>query len=258
MGVDQYWQKPASEQERQHFLDSVESMMQREVQGGFRGVQSKSLVDLIQLECLSQNSATLRIKNGALNGRIWIQAGELIDAETEELKGEAAFRRILGWKAGSFELLPGDETHQRGIFSSYQGLLLEIAQAMDEAGGVMPNGEPLEMDSDAGSPLMGLARFNGVQFVLSVGPEPHCETKSWGLEAPDPVSEWTQRSLASFTALGEKLQLGSVQQVTAMSAASHVALAESAKGDLCVGFRSTLRSDEVRETMRNILAKWAA
>jgi hypothetical protein len=122
----------------------------------------------------------------------------------------------------------------------------------------MPNGEPLEMDSDAGSPLMGLARFNGVQFVLSVGPEPHCETKSWGLEAPDPVSEWTQRSLASFTALGEKLQLGSVQQVTAMSAASHVALAESAKGDLCVGFRSTLRSDEVRETMRNILAKWAA
>ena len=37
---------------------------------------------------------------------------------------------------------------------------------------------------------------------------------------------------------------------------NNVALADSSKGDLCVGFRSTLRSDEVRETMRNILAKW--
>ena len=258
MGVDQYWQKPSSDQERQHFLDSVESMLQRDVQGGFRGVQSKSLVDLIQLECFSQNSTTLRIKNGALNGRIWIQAGELVDAETEDLKGEAAFRRILGWKAGSFELLPGDETRPRGIFSSYQGLLLEIAQEMDEAGGEQSNGETPDTDSEEGSPLMRLARFDGVQFVLSVGPEPSGETKSWGLEAPEQVSEWMQKSLESFTALGEELQLGPAQQVTAMGAGSHVALAESVKGELCVGFRSSLRSDEVRDTMRNIIAKWAA
>src|SRR6185503_8390380 len=88
MGVDQYWQKPGSEHDRQNFLDSIESIMQRDTQGGFRGVQSKSLVDLIQLECLSQNSSTLKISNGSLSGRIWIQCGELFDAETEELKGE--------------------------------------------------------------------------------------------------------------------------------------------------------------------------
>jgi len=258
MGVDQYWQKPSSEQERQHFLDSVESVLQREVQGGFRGVQSKSLVDLIQLECLSQNSTTLRIKNGALNGRIWIQAGELIDAEAEDLKGEAAFRQILGWKAGSFELLPGDENRPRAIFSAYQALLLEIAQAMDEASHAGVDGEPLQMSEDAASPLMGLTRFNGVQFILSVGPKPRCEIKSWGLETPDHVSEWAQESLKSFADLGDWLQVGPLQQVTAMSPASHVALAESVKGDLCVGFRSTLKSDEVRETMRNILAKWTS
>src|SRR5689334_22930806 len=80
MGVDQYWQKPGAEAERAHFLDSVEAMLQRETQGGFRGVQSKSLVDLIQLECLSQNSTILRITHGTMTGRIWIQAGELIDA----------------------------------------------------------------------------------------------------------------------------------------------------------------------------------
>ena len=31
---------------------------------GFRGVQSKSLVDIIQLECMSQSSSVLRITNG--------------------------------------------------------------------------------------------------------------------------------------------------------------------------------------------------
>ena len=259
MGVDQYWQKPGSEQDRQHLIDSVESLLQRDVQGGFRGVQSKSLVDLIQLECLSQNSTTLKITNGPLTGSIWIQAGEVVDAEAGDLTGEAAFASILGWKAGSFELLPGDEMRPRAIFSSYQALLLEVAQAMDEAGDVIPDeGEALHLVDETASPLMGLTRFNGVQFVLSIGPGPECETASWGLESPDSVSEWARESLKSFAELGDHLQVGPLQQVTGMSASSHLALAESAKGELCVGFRSSLRSDEVRETMRNILAKWTA
>jgi CheY-like chemotaxis protein len=255
MGVDQYWQKPGSEQERQHFLDSVESLLQREANGGFRGIQSKSLVDLIQLECLSQNSTMLKITHGPLTGKIWIEGGELVDAEAEDLKGEAAFRRILGWKTGNFELLPGDPSRQRAIFSSYQALLLEIAQAMDEE--VSIAGDGTRMSLDAPSPLMSLTRFNGVQFVLSVGPEPKCETRSWGLESPDHVAEWAQQSLKDFGELGDKLNVGQLQQVTALSPANHVALADSHKGDLCVGFRSSMRSDEVRETMRNILVKWA-
>jgi len=258
MGVDQYWQKPGAEAERAHFLDSVEAMLQREVQGGFRGVQSKSLVDLIQLECLSQNSTTLKISHGTLTGHIWIHAGELIDAETEDLKGEAAFRRILGWKTGNFELLPGDDTRQRGIFSSYQALLLEIAQAFDESGHANGSGDTSHMTNEPASPLMSLTRFDGVQFILSVGPRPRCEVKSWGLENPDQVCEWMEESLKTFSDLGDELHAGPLQQVTGISAGSHVALAETLKGDLCVGFRSNLRSDEVRETMRNIIAKWAA
>lgn len=258
MGVDQYWQKPGAEEERQHFFDSVEAMLQRENQVGFRGVQSKSLVDLIQLECLSRNSTMLRITHGSLSGRIWIQAGELIDAETDDMKGEAAFLRILGWKTGNFEMLSGDEMRERTIFSSYQGLLLEIAQAFDEAAHGPVSVDQAPPPGDAPSPLMSLTRFDGVQFILSVGPRPECETKSWGLEHPEYMSEWTQESLRSFAELGDSLQAGPVQQITGISTGSHIALADSSKGELCVGFRSNLRSDEVRETMRNILAKWAA
>src|SRR6266545_2118332 len=59
MGVDQYWIKPESDQEVGLFMESIESLLSRETQGGFRGVQSKSLVDIIQLECLSQSSCML-------------------------------------------------------------------------------------------------------------------------------------------------------------------------------------------------------
>ncbi|HYV32175.1 MAG TPA: response regulator, partial [Candidatus Binatia bacterium] len=49
LGVDQYWIKPETDQEMGLFMESIESLISREAQSGFRGVQSKSLVDIIQL-----------------------------------------------------------------------------------------------------------------------------------------------------------------------------------------------------------------
>ncbi len=259
MGVDQFWQKPDSAKAVELFLEAVDSLLQRESQGGFRGVQSKGLVDIIQLECLSQSSNVLRITNGVLEARIWIQAGVVIDAEAQELTGEAAFRRVLRWKTGSFELLPADPARARAIFTSYQGLLLESAQAIDEAGSTsFFTAASLTQSASSASPLAGLTHFEGVQFVLTVGPEPKHELVSWGMESPEPVSDWMKKSLENFRELGDRLHVGDLQQVTGMSAQSHVALASCARGELCVGFRPALLSDEVRETMKNILAKWAS
>src|SRR5258708_4183600 len=103
LGVDLFWQKPGSEQEITMFLECLESLLGRETENGFRGVQSKSLVDIIQLECISQSSSVLKITNGPLTGRIWIQGGEVIDAATDELAAEAPFHRILSLKTGHFE-----------------------------------------------------------------------------------------------------------------------------------------------------------
>src|SRR6266550_4513920 len=135
LGVDLFWHKPSTEQEIKMFLECLESLLGRDTDAGFRGVQSKSLVDIIQLECLSQSSSVLRITNGALTGRIWIQDGELIDAEAEELKAEPEFYKILSWKAGSFETLAAEPSRPRTIFKSYNALLLETAQALDESRG---------------------------------------------------------------------------------------------------------------------------
>jgi len=108
IGVDLFWFKPANEQEIRQFLECLESLLTREAQTGFRGVQNKSLVDIIQLECLSQNSLVLRITNGPLTGKIWIHGGDVVDATAEDLSGEIAFKGILSWKTGSFESLPAE------------------------------------------------------------------------------------------------------------------------------------------------------
>src|SRR6185503_7010242 len=134
LGVDLFWLKPDTQQNMEMFLECLESLLGRDADSGFRGVQSKSLIDIIQMECLSQSSTVMRITRGSLTGKIWIQAGELIDAETEGARGEAAFRRILEWKSGTFENLPPEPDRERTIHKPVNALLLETAQAMDEVG----------------------------------------------------------------------------------------------------------------------------
>src|SRR5207244_4171414 len=115
LGVDLFWHKPSTEQEVKMFLECLESLLGRQADIGCRGIQSKSLVHIIQLECISQSSSVLRITNGPLTGKIWIQDGELIDAEAGDLRGEAAFQKILSWKMGSFETLPPEPSRARTI-----------------------------------------------------------------------------------------------------------------------------------------------
>src|SRR5687768_15967227 len=125
MGIDLYIEKPKTGKEIINFVDCIESLLEREEQGGFRGVQSKTLVDIVQLECLTQSSAILKITSAMGEGRIWVQKGDIIDAVTGELTGKEALIEMLRWKSGNFEILPSDLPRPRTIFTSYEGLLME-------------------------------------------------------------------------------------------------------------------------------------
>src|SRR5664280_952952 len=135
LGVDMFWLKTEMQGNLQMYLDCLESLLGRDQDGGFRGIQSKSLMDIIQMECLTRSSSVLRITRGSLVAKLWIQGGELTDAEAEGARGEAAFRRILTWKSGTFENLPPEPNRERTISKPVNALLLESAQAIDESGG---------------------------------------------------------------------------------------------------------------------------
>jgi hypothetical protein len=240
----------------------MESLLGREEEAGFRGVQSKSLVDLVQLECISQGSTVLRITNGPFTGRIWVNTGEVTDAETEELRGEAAFQRILRWKAGNFEFLPAEPHRPRTVFKSYNALLLETAQAIDEinntetsthsrsdlaVNGALPNGS---------TGLTALVQTDGVEFALKMGAETKVDSR--GLDNPERLAGWTRQSVNRFRALGESLQAGTLEQITGLGPQRNVTVANKGGTDLCVGWKQELDAAELRDRMNKIVTLWAS
>ena len=263
-GVDMFWQKPSSTEEFQLFKDCIESLLGRDVQseGGFRGMQSKGLVDLIQLECLSQSSAVLHISQGGVSGRIWVDSGEIIDAAAASFTGEDAFKEILSWKSGNFEIQPAEPNRPRTIHNSCQALLLDSAQALDEWRGLKAGeeaGAPADSAAPANSALTPLARFEGVEFLLTMPADEGAPCDSWGLENAQEVAVWARAAHKRLQMLGEKLAAGALAQVSGTGWQRHWALsADDKKGLLCAGFRRTLTREKVEQTMKHIFAKWVS
>ncbi|HVM51079.1 MAG TPA: response regulator [Candidatus Acidoferrum sp.] len=255
LGVDLFWNKPSSEQETKMFLECLESLLGRGAEAGFRGVQSKSLMDIIQLECISQSSSVLRITNGPLTGRIWILDGELVDGEAGDLAGEAALQKILSWRAGNFELLPCEPAHPRTIFKSYNALLLESAQALDESrGAAQADGSPAAPQP----PLVDLSRIEGLEFLLAMAPGQATPQMARGLENPEHMAKWARQTLQRFRELGERLQAGPLDHIQALGPQRHVTLAAQGKTEFCVGWTHTMNPERLRDMTRKVVALWAS
>jgi CheY-like chemotaxis protein len=254
LGVDLFWQKPATEQEIRMFLECVESLLAQGSEEGFRGIQSKSLVDLIQLECLSQNSLVLRINNGPQTARIWIQDGDVIDAEADDFTGEEAFLRILSWRGGTFETLPADPGHQRQILKPYNALLLESAQALDEMRGSVE----ASPEATAGhSPFItNASRIEGLEFVLASNSDHPTPKVTWGLENPKAMAEWAQVNLELFRALGERLSAGNLERIDALGSERNLSLTPTGDTNLCVGWNASMSGGEIAESMKKVAILW--
>ena len=182
--------------------------------------------------------------------------GELIDAETEAARGEEAFQKILRWRTGNFEFLPAEPGRARTIFKSYNALLLETAQAFDEASNTDNSASALPGQVATGDDtgLTALAQTDGVEFVLRIAAETKVDSR--GLENPDRLAGWTQQSLERFRTLGESLQAGTLEQVTGLGRQRNVALAQKGPAAMCVGWRQAIDAGEIRDRMRKILTLW--
>ncbi len=250
MGIDLYLEKPKTGKEIINFVDCIESMLEREDRGGFRGVQSKTLVDIIQLECLTQSSIILKVQSAAGEGRFWIQKGEIIDAATGELLGKEAFLEMLRWKAGSFEIQPSEAPRPRTIFSSYENLLMESAQTLDEANADQPPAE--------GSGLAAYSRFKGVQFVLSVAHEDPTNIDQWAVETPEEIAGWMHQTTRALNALGERLEAGDLKRLEGLGPQRHLAVICGRAHDLGIGFTRSAGLATIRENVKQIEARWVS
>ena len=106
---------------------------EQDVNSGFAGtLKNIQLNDLIQMCCLSGSSLHMRIRKGQRQGTISIVDGEIVHAVSEEMVGEEAFYRILGWQTGSFDSIEGTAPFERTINKNYQFLVMEAARRVDE------------------------------------------------------------------------------------------------------------------------------
>ena len=256
LGVDLFWLKTDIQQNPQMFMDCIESLLGRDMETGFRGIQSKSLMDIIQMECLSRTSTVMRITRGPLVAKLWIQEGELIDAEAEGARGEAAFRRILAWKSGTFENMPPEPKHERTIFKSVNALLLESAQNLDEAAN--PAGPELAEEADHRRTIWKLAVVarEGAEFVVVTSTDRQNEVDSWGTQSGGQLAAWTRRVIEVAKRLSDRLEAGPLLFVVGNSVERQVLLLPRDEKSYLVAWPPDAPVDQLFEKAKKLVASW--
>lgn len=255
LGVDLFWIKIEMQRNSKLFIECLESLLGRDDMPGFRGIQSKSLMDIIQMECLSRSSSVLRISRGPLVAKLWIQDGELTDAEAEGVRGEAAFRRLLAWKSGTFENHPAEPDRERTIFKPVNALLLETAQDMDEAAGPLA-GDSLEHSEHRKIVWkLSLLTREGADFVIAIPPEGHGEPEAIGIQSVTQLVHWTRHAAAIARRLSERLEAGPVLQVTGRNMERQVLVLDREGKLFLVGW-PVEKTDNLLEKSKKLVASW--
>lgn len=257
LGIDLYWLKPDTQQNMEMFLQCIESLLGRDSEGtGFRGVHSKSLIDLIQMECLSQSSTVLRVIRGSMVGRIWIQSGELIDAEIEGARGEVAFRRILEWKSGSFENLPPEPDRERTISKSVNALLLETAQAIDETAFTSQKESSDQVEHRKTVRRLAALTRAGADFVISSPKSGDSSPEGWGTELVQEMGTWMRQALDACHRISHRLQTGPLSHLEATGMDHRVVLLVQEDKHYLVGWPAGAKAVKLSEQSKQLVGIW--
>lgn len=89
--------------------------------------------DLIQLNCVDQKIACLKIQHAGQNAEIYFLGGQIVHAVSGAQKGEEVVYQVLGWNEGDFSLENDIKPPETTIQRSWPSLLLEGARRLDES-----------------------------------------------------------------------------------------------------------------------------
>jgi CheY-like chemotaxis protein len=255
LGVDLFWIKMEMQSNAKLFNECLESLLGRDDEPGFRGIQSKSLMDIIQMECLSRSSTVLRISRGPLVAKLWLQDGELIDAEAAGARGEAAFRRILAWKSGTFENHPAEPDRERTIYKPVNALLLETAQDMDETAQPLAPEEAEQSTHRKNMWKLAQLTREGAEFVVSIPPEGLGEPDAIGMRDATAPARWARSAASIARRLGERLEAGPVLQVAGKNLERQVLVMNHEDKVFLVGWPMEAAGSLIEKT-RKLIASW--
>jgi DNA-binding response OmpR family regulator len=96
-------------------------------------VQNVGLASFLQFVELEHKTCTLEVQSGEKRGTLFLRKGELVDARTADLVGEAAALVIIGWDDTSITIESGCRNVERRIAKPINFLVLEALRVHDEA-----------------------------------------------------------------------------------------------------------------------------
>jgi response regulator RpfG family c-di-GMP phosphodiesterase len=134
LGVLHFLEKPLNHKQ---MVGLVEKALDAETLNGtdteFRAtLENVTPVDILQLKCLTGSTTVVEFRSSGKMGRVRFQSGEIVDAEAPNLRGPEAVFEIIQWKRGQVSELPCHGFVERTIGCSWQTLLMEAAQRLDE------------------------------------------------------------------------------------------------------------------------------
>lgn len=80
------------------------------------------LASLIQIVCLSGQTAAIELARRGESGMIYFERGNVVHAESSPLYGEAALLRLLSWSDGGFRTLPNVPPPANSMMITWQFL----------------------------------------------------------------------------------------------------------------------------------------
>lgn len=133
-GADDFFKKPPDLEWLSIKIRNTLAM--KSTRGGRSGItgtlQDMSFTDIIQSLTTGDKDVEIRFQSGSQQGTIYIQHGEVIFAQAQELDGQDAFYRMMTWQDGEFEITASRTVPQRNIFESAMSLLMEGARMADD------------------------------------------------------------------------------------------------------------------------------
>jgi len=91
------------------------------------------LANFLQLINLEQKTCTLKVKSKDKVGYLYLNKGELVNAEADGMDGEKAATRIISWKNVQTEVQDNCQT-ERKVHTSLMHILLNSTHQADENG----------------------------------------------------------------------------------------------------------------------------
>jgi len=126
LGAMSYLEKPIGINDLRDRIIDVFSEKSKSYIHGF------SLANFLQLVESEEKTMTLRVRSGDNIGRLYIDAGDLVDAETGNLTGKEAAIAIINWEKTEIEILEGICRKTGSIDGSMMQILLEATRLADE------------------------------------------------------------------------------------------------------------------------------